>query len=86
MNGKLERIWKAAVVTYQGIFLEGLRKTTNILIQDTLYRSRDSNLAPISSKSRALLLHQPARCNICTYFCTYFYFMKQFISEWILER
>jgi hypothetical protein len=45
VNDDLERKWKEAVINYPGILLEGLRKITKILNEDSQCPGRDSNQA-----------------------------------------
>jgi hypothetical protein len=60
MNDELELIWKEVVVAY-GIYVEGLRETTETLIQDSQGPGRYSNAARPVYKSVLLPLSQPAR-------------------------
>jgi hypothetical protein len=50
VNDELERIWEEAVVANlkycSGIWLEGLRKTTKYISQDSRFLNRDLNPGP----------------------------------------
>jgi hypothetical protein len=63
MIDELERIWKQAVMVllryYHGISLEGLRKTTKALSQDSWWPSSDVNQTFPRHKSRVLPLDKP---------------------------
>jgi hypothetical protein len=48
--------WKETVLAYQGICLEGLRKTTKALSQYSLYVCLDSNRTPSEHKRQALTI------------------------------
>jgi hypothetical protein len=64
----VERIWKEAVVAYSryssGCCLEGLKKTTWNITQNSWCPDRDSNRAPIECEWRALPLRQPALISV----------------------
>jgi hypothetical protein len=65
-DDELERIRKEAAMVYsrysQNTCLEGLRKITKNLNQDSQCPGRDSNRAPAQLKSSALPLEQPVLC------------------------
>jgi hypothetical protein len=58
-------IWKESAGAnwkhYPGIYLKGVRKTTEKLSQDSRCPGRDSNLTHPEKESGALPLHQAAR-------------------------
>jgi hypothetical protein len=68
VNSELESVWKEAVMVqsryYSGIFLEGLRKSTEKLNQGSMFPGRDSNQAPLEYKCRALPLYEQVRQDI----------------------
>jgi hypothetical protein len=66
VNDELERIWKEVVVPnlryYPNICLEGLRKTTQNLSQDSWSLSQDFNLVPPKYKAGVLTIWP--RCSV----------------------
>jgi hypothetical protein len=65
MNNEFKRIWKEAIVAYPGICLEGLRKSTKKLSQDSRSLGRDLNLSPPEYEAGVLTTRLRNTITIC---------------------